>query len=267
MSISFDRAADYYDRTRGYPPGVVERIGQALLDAAQATRASRMLELGVGTGRIALPIIRAGYPYTGIDLSPRMLERLRAGLRAIPGAGERVTLVEGDITALPFTDRSFDVVLSVNVFHLVSDRPRAVAEAARVLNRPGVILTGRDEHVGDEQRDPVYDTWRSIARELGWDPQSGHDSASTRTLVEAWRRLGAVVDEAAGVEWEQGRSPAEEVEYLAERLWSRTWSMPDEIAPEVARRLREWAAGHFGNALHTPVSHRRRFVIDRARFP
>ena len=36
MSISFDRAADFYDETRGYPPDVQERIGKALLDAAGA---------------------------------------------------------------------------------------------------------------------------------------------------------------------------------------------------------------------------------------
>src|SRR5438128_12662491 len=98
LSISFDRAADTYDQTRGYPPDVQERIGRALLDAAGATHQSRILEMGVGTGRIALPIIRAGYRYTGVDISPRMMEKLRAALRPIPGAEQRVTLVEGDIT-------------------------------------------------------------------------------------------------------------------------------------------------------------------------
>src|ERR687885_57823 len=105
LSVSFDHAADIYDQTRGYPPDVQERIGHALLDAAGATHTPRILEMGVGTGRIALPIIRAGYRYTGVDISPRMLEKLRAALRTIPGAEQRVTLVEGDITALPFVDR------------------------------------------------------------------------------------------------------------------------------------------------------------------
>src|SRR5437868_2756129 len=91
-AISFDRAADYYDATRGYPPAVQAQIGQALLDAAGATPETRILELGVGTGRIALPIIRAGYRYTGIDIAPRMLDKLRTALAEIPGADERVTL-------------------------------------------------------------------------------------------------------------------------------------------------------------------------------
>src|SRR6266487_75938 len=102
MPISFDRAAESYDQTRGYPPGIQERIGEALLNAAGATSRSRILELGIGTGRIALPIIRAGYSYTGIDISPRMMERLRATLLTIPNASQRVQLIEGDITSMPF---------------------------------------------------------------------------------------------------------------------------------------------------------------------
>src|SRR5438270_2060518 len=175
VSISFDRAADFYDETRGYPADVQERIGKALLDPPGATRESRILEMGVGTGRIALPIIRAGYRYTGVDISPRMLDRLRAALPTIAGAEQRVTLVEGDITALPFADRSFDVVLTVHVYHLVSDRARAIAEGVRVLARPGVMLNGRDD-TGDG-RDHGADaacgaTWRDALDSLGWHAPS-----------------------------------------------------------------------------------------------
>ncbi len=266
MSISFDRAADYYDRTRGYPPGVQERIGRAMLEAAGATPASRLLELGVGTGRIALPIVRAGYRYTGVDISQAMMERLRAALDTIPGAWERVTLVEGDATALPFDAESFDAVITVHVYHLVSDRARVAAESARVLARPGVLLNGRDDNIdeGGERRE-MFAAWDDILADLGWQEQERVVRAARLRMAPEWERLGATVDEVVGPEWEEALSPAQELEGFSERLWSSLWTVPDAIHSEAIARLRTWAAEHYGADLETPVVRQRRFVIERGR--
>jgi SAM-dependent methyltransferase len=77
----------------------------------------RVLELGCGTGRIAVPLARAGVPLVGIDRSGPMLERAArraAALRRRRGgrARGRVTLVRGDIRTLPFDAAAFDVVLA-----------------------------------------------------------------------------------------------------------------------------------------------------------
>src|SRR5437868_13070433 len=268
LSISFDRAADFYDETRGYPPDVQEHIGRALLDAAGATHKSRILELGVGTGRIALPIIGAGYRYTGVDISPRMLEKLRAALRAIPGAEQRVTLVEGDITALPFADRSFDVVLTVHVLHLVADRARAIDEGVRVLARPGVALNGRDDYADDTVGRDTDAAWRDILESLGWHAGGwgGRHAAAAASPLDEWQRLGGEVDTVVAVEWETRRTPALDIEQLAQRAWSRTWSVPDHIYPEAIRRLRAWADHQYGDALDKPLPRRQRFIIERACF-
>src|SRR5205814_5035924 len=214
----------------------------------------------------ALPIIGAGYRYTGVDISPRMLEKLRAALRTIPGAGQRVTLVEGDITALPFADRSFDVVLTVHVYHLVSDRARAIAEGVRVLARPGVALNGRDDHVDDPAGRDMDATWRDILDSLGWHAPSREEGTAARSPLDEWRRLGAEVDTFVATEWETRRAPAQDIEQLAQRVWSRTWPVPDRIYPEAIRRLRAWAEHHFGDALDQPLPRRLRFIVERARF-
>src|SRR5215210_1189610 len=95
--VSFDRAAEYYDATRGYHTGSDARIRDAIVALTRSGPATRLLELGVGTGRIALPFIRAGYDYTGVDISLAMMDRLVAKLADDPGkVGYRFQLHQGD---------------------------------------------------------------------------------------------------------------------------------------------------------------------------
>jgi 2-polyprenyl-3-methyl-5-hydroxy-6-metoxy-1,4-benzoquinol methylase len=79
-SVAFDRAAEYYDQTRGFPAEVSEHIADVIEEAAglgdrPEGAAGRLLEIGVGTGRISLPLHRRGRRTVGIDLSEPMLER------------------------------------------------------------------------------------------------------------------------------------------------------------------------------------------------
>ena len=65
-SVAFDRAAGYYDNTRGFPAGVEGEIGALMAQAGDLSSASRVLEIGVGTGRIALPVApHRGQPTSG----------------------------------------------------------------------------------------------------------------------------------------------------------------------------------------------------------
>jgi len=87
--------AEYYD----YLPVTAGRPDVAFyLEAAQAF-GGPILELGCGTGRVLLPIARAGHRITGLDQSKAMLGRARAKLSQEPReVQERTRLVEGDMT-------------------------------------------------------------------------------------------------------------------------------------------------------------------------
>lgn len=98
----------------------------------------RMLELGVGTGRLALPLAAAGFAVTGVDASPAMLARLRAK----PGA-DRITVIEADMIDPP-VDGTFDlVVCAFNTLFLLPNQDsqvRCVAGAARLLAPDGALV-------------------------------------------------------------------------------------------------------------------------------
>jgi ubiquinone/menaquinone biosynthesis C-methylase UbiE len=100
VSVAFDRAAGYYDESRGLDPAVEELVANRVEEAAG--RAGRLLEVGVGTGRIALPLHRRGRRVVGVDLSLPMLERYRA--KAAAAGLPPPPLLRADATRLPFRD-------------------------------------------------------------------------------------------------------------------------------------------------------------------
>lgn len=70
-----------------------------------------VLEFGVGAGRVATHLAALGRRVTGVDLSPAMLQRARAGLRDLdPAVAERVTLRQGDMAALSL-EATFETVI------------------------------------------------------------------------------------------------------------------------------------------------------------
>ena len=88
------------------------------------------LDVGCGEGRVSRDLAARGHRVVGLDASPTLV---RAAQHAHPEGEYVVGLAE----ALPFTDASFDLVVAYNSLMDVGDMPRAIAEAARVLQSGG----------------------------------------------------------------------------------------------------------------------------------
>jgi SAM-dependent methyltransferase len=123
----FDQLADLYDETRGGERRGDDFAGLVALDLP-APGADPVLEIGVGTGVVALGLVARGYAVFGVDVSVPMLARARQRL------GPFVIL--GDAMDLPLGPHSISCAVSVWVVQAVPDPTRLFAEVARVL-RPG----------------------------------------------------------------------------------------------------------------------------------
>ena len=96
----------------------------------------RVLEIGVGVGSDFVRFVRAGARATGIDLTERAIELVRARLDL---EGLRADMLVADAEQLPFAYGEFDRVYSWGVLHHTPNTPKAVAEAIRVLAPGGEL--------------------------------------------------------------------------------------------------------------------------------
>src|SRR5262249_33965258 len=178
--VGFDRATSFYDATRCLPRGVPEQVRDQIIQRTGAGQNTRFLEIGVGTGRIALPFVWIGADYTGADLSLPMMEVLCRKIATIPEGARRLKLARADAMALPFADASFDVIIMIHLLHLVSDWRVTLRECRRVLREGGWLVLSSNERAKGKQRSATADRtdegphlvtqkWNEIMNELSQD--------------------------------------------------------------------------------------------------
>ncbi len=161
-SINFDRLAAIYDETRG---GLVRGRSYARTIAAHL-RPGPVLEIGVGTGSIALPLTELGQLVVGTDISPNMLAMARERL------GSRIVL--GDAMRMPFADASVRNAVAVWVFQLVASVKATMQEARRVLSQGGrfVVIPSKGEFDPDDMHDVQVDFAEIIRGARQDDPEA-----------------------------------------------------------------------------------------------
>ncbi|QFS50023.1 class I SAM-dependent methyltransferase [Nostoc sphaeroides] len=133
----YDYIAQIYDQTRWLRKSVAEEVADFILELTCATPETSFLEPGVGTGLNVIPLVKRGYPVTGIDVSQEMLDQFRQKLNVTP---VNLNLIHGDASQLAFPDNSFDVVLTVHMIHTVSDWRVFLDNIDRVLKSKGFYL-------------------------------------------------------------------------------------------------------------------------------
>jgi SAM-dependent methyltransferase len=169
VAARYDRVSAVYDETR--EPLTKDEVGR-LADVLRKHGIQSILEVGVGTGRIAFPLQERGFDLCGADLSTGMLQKARAkGVR---------NLLLGDANRLPFPDRTFDGVVLAHVIHLLDEPSETFGRLAKFARAYIVaIVRKRDWRVPlpDGSRSRLWELIRAEAEAEGYHPPA-----------EDWRR-------------------------------------------------------------------------------
>jgi len=238
MTSHFSRVAFTYDRTRYHPPEVSGRIATAITAPVEKQfRDPLFLEIGAGTGRISVPIIARGYRYIALDDNPAMLEVLR---QKVAGVARKARLVEADARELPFERGSLHAVITVHFWHLLDNWQQALRESLRVLCPGGFLFEGWDQSNEESEDWRIQQKWREILAGMGYQLVRGRHQARLAEVEKELLRHGLEPRVRTVADWFELRSPRTSFEMLAERIYSFTWGIPEEVFRPSVAELARW---------------------------
>jgi ubiquinone/menaquinone biosynthesis C-methylase UbiE len=247
-SVNFDRASHFYDATRGFPPEVAPHIGNFLANSGGLTPQDTVLEIGIGTGRIALPLAPFVGSITGVDISRNMMLRLREKQN-----GESIHLAEGDALRLPFPDNTFDVGVIVHVLHLVSDPIVVLSELQRVLKPDAKLLhcRGRVRGIFDE----LNAAWQGSKPETL--PMHKWETVNALLPENGWHAIGDYQYPYTLLD-----TPGDYLDKLKNRIWSATWALSDEDHAHSIEAVKTAIAQHYDGDYDRKIENPTAFMVN-----
>lgn len=111
-------------------------FGQEIVSRLDIGSGTKFLDVGAGSGAVAIPAARRGAQVLAVDLAPTMIERLNARARGLPNL--RGQIMDGQ--ALELADNTFDVAASLNGVSLFPDVDGGLAELVRVTKPGGRVV-------------------------------------------------------------------------------------------------------------------------------
>lgn len=112
--------------------------GDIFIESLNLTNNKNVLEIGVGTGRLALRVIDKCKSFTGIDMSSKTIERAKIHL------GDQVNLICADFNEYSF-NQIFDVIYSSLTFIHFEDKETVLEKCLSLLRKDGVVVISIDK--------------------------------------------------------------------------------------------------------------------------
>ncbi|MDQ3877058.1 MAG: class I SAM-dependent methyltransferase [Actinomycetota bacterium] len=234
-SFSFDRAADYYDATRSLPDDSMDLVADLLAAEISGTRA---FEIGIGTGRIALPLVERSIDIYGIDISNEMVQKMLAKRFD----RERLHVALADATRLPFASSSFDSILAVHVLHLVPSWHAVCDEAVRVGRGGGRFIVDNGGW--------GKDAWSAIQlhfAEITHLERPRPGAGSIEEIDDYMGSLGATPRRLPTISTTRSSTYAELIHRIREGLYSFTWMVDEDERRRAADETAFWARERYGD--------------------
>lgn len=253
----YDNIAQIYDQTRWLTESVAEEVADFILELVDATPETSFLKPGVGTGLNVLPLVRRGYCVTGIDVSQEMLDQFRQKLHKIP---QNLKLIHADASQLPFTDQSFDVVLTVHIVHTVSNWKTFLDEIDRVLKPQGFYFNA--QWITPPARMEFERYFRAILSkyEVGQASKRLNTAIEEINIEDYFHSKGYRSNHVIAKEWTVSNTVDELLSFFKSRAYGLCWQVSGETFDLVMNEFEKFCAKHYGS-LQTELSSEAKFEI------
>ena len=118
--------------------------GERFIEEMKLTKDKSVLEIGIGTGRLALKISPECKTLVGIDISPKTINRAKDNLKYF----KNVTLICDDFLTYDF-NKKFDVIYSSLTFMHIENKQEAINKVSSLLNNDGIFVLSIDKNQSD----------------------------------------------------------------------------------------------------------------------
>jgi SAM-dependent methyltransferase len=254
--VDFSSNANVYDRRHG---AVVASDGlDRLWSAAALSVGARVLEVGAGTGRVAIPLAGRGCTVVAIEPARGMLDQLRAK----DGDG-KVLSVAAEGSRLPFPAGQFDFVVIARLLYLTPDWQAILREAHRVLAVGGRLLHEWGNGEADEEWVQIREETRRLFEHAGV-PTPFHPGVRSEASIDAHLADLRLTHEASVV---IGPGPQITIREFLRRLvageLSYVWNVPQATREQCLPVLERWSADTFDLDRPVPMPREIRWTIHR----
>lgn len=244
--VDFSRNAAVYDDRHG--SSIDDALAGRLVDEAALANGSLVLDVGAGTGRVAIPLAAHGCRVVAIDVSAAMLDRLREKSKALA-----LHAVVGEAHALPFGADVVDAIILARLLYLVEEWRDALDEAVRVLRPGGVLLHEWGNGDADEPWVEIREHARQLFESAGvaapFHPGARAEADVDAHLIARGCVRRRMVSEASGATTTIGGF----LDRIESGECSYTWSVPEAVKQTCLPALRAWAETRFGRDLAFPA--------------
>jgi len=245
--VDFSGNAKVYDRRHGAV--LDEEVVRRLAVAGEIQSGTNILDIGAGTGRVAIGLAGLGCKVVALEPAPGMVETLRTKVNVLP-----ISLVAGEGARLPFTPGQFDIVVIARLLYLTADWRGVLREAHRVLGAGGRLLHEWGNGQGNEKWVQIREKARALFEEAGVSSPFHPGARSEREVDDDLRTLGFV----RSAEVPIGPGPvltlAEFLSRLIDGEFSYIWNVPEAVQRQCLPLLKAWSEQRFdlGRSISMP---------------
>lgn len=254
--VDFSRNAGVYDRRHG---ALLSEYEVARLSMAVALHPGvRILDIGAGTGRVAIPLAEIGCNVVAVEPAWGMVEALRAKAQAT-----KVRIIAGEGARLPFPDGRADVVVIARLLYLTPDWHAVLTEAYRVLASGGHLLHEWGNGDADEEWVQIREEARALFEVAGVHVPF-HPGVRSEVEVDNYLEVLGFV-RAADLPMSAGPNLtlSEFLDRLAGGELSYVWNVPKSVQEECLPRLKAWSAKTFDLQRSIAIPRELRWAVFR----